>query len=670
MRYQNTNVELSAVTSISSPSISIDGQSYAFTVSLDHNLRIWNLSNGRIAYIGDILGQEIDPKNLRKSVIDPSYSQLVKVYGHNNESALCVTYSPIGEGQFKFWNVTPAADGNLNVSDSFPNNILVPPAPTSDLWTMADFSVIPNRARNSLSLWTLWKNNTTYRVQKIVLRGGSEEEFDICWKQGWGAMASESLAQMPLPTVYPGDASDSTDKWLAYILYPGKFTHATIETGLAIYERGLGTSRDISRRSAPLPERLCSSIATTATLGRASEGGADFEQFRLATDAQWRRFYRLLVELDKQRGEALSLTIDPVGDMPWVVSADGLSAVRDSSSLERIWHNPDYAEEIVPGTKYLSTLLTAGSLFGEAVPDVLYHGFRSALLGQLYEEPTLLPTARMKMLYDSCDYSNQIGDAEYHELVQNLGGTFKDVNLHVYETLLDFMTSFRDSRHPLPLANTGNRLIVKGVQETIELHKSICLDQLLLLVLIEVEINHGEEGIEFETSEVFNELLIMLRRLELVSWLAKTQIDLPLPNRERSDSTEESTASLSRKPISYETITVLEGVHRHLFGLERGLSMPTALTDFIGELCKPDSKYESSPAIIQCFLLKHNQSDLAMEFSRFTEHDSFSTYIQGRACLAANDPRTAALHFKKAAFGMGKLLQPLNFGRIMTNNCS
>ncbi|KAM0154005.1 hypothetical protein ACHAPG_006705 [Botrytis cinerea] len=652
IRYGNSNIELSAVTSISSPSVSIDGQSYAFTVSLDHNLRIWNLSTGRIAYVGDILGQEIDPKNPRKSVIDPSYSQLVKVYGHNNESALCVTYSPIGEGQFKFWHVTPAAQsGDLVVSDSFPNNTLVPQAPTLDLWTMADFSVIPDRTRNSLSLWTLWKNNTTYRVQKLYFGSGGEEEVEQSWDEGWEAMVSESLSQMPIPTIYPGDALDSTDKWLAYILYPGKFTHATIETGLAIYERGLGASRDTSRRFAPLPERLCSSIATTATLGRASDGGIDFEQFRLATDAQWRRFYRLLVELDKQRGEALSLTIDPMGEMPWVVSADGISAVRGCSELERIWHNP---EQNIAGMEYVSTLLTAGSLFGEAVPDILYHGFRSALLGQLYEEPTLLPSARMKTLYDNCDYSNQIGDEEYHQLVTNLGGTFRDVNSHVYEALLESMiTSIgKDSKHPLPLANAGNRLIVRGVQETIELHKSICIDQLLLLVLIEVEINHGEEGIQFETGAVFNQLLILLKRLELVSWLGKTQIDIPLPTRESSKSLDDSTSSLSRIPISYETVTVLEGVHRHLFGLDRAVSMPTALTDFITELCKPDSKYESSPAIIQCFLLKHNQSDLAIEFSHFTEHDSFSTYIQGRAYLAANDPRTAALHFKKAAFGM------------------
>ncbi|PQE06418.1 dna repair rad51 protein [Rutstroemia sp. NJR-2017a WRK4] len=650
IRHGDANVELSTVTSIASPATCIDGFPYAFTVSLDHNLRIWNLSSGRISYVGDILGAESDAKNTRKPVIDPSYQQLVKVYCHNDENAICVTYSPIGEGQFKFWNITPAGNGSISVADAFPNNTLVPRPPTSDLWTLADFSVVVDRGNNALNLWTLWKNNTTYRVQKLYFESGSDDDVQELWEDGWEATATETLSQTPLPTIYHGDASDSTDKWLGFILYPGRFTQATIETGLAIYERGLGSSRDTVRKTAPLPERLCSTIAITATLGRTSDGSPDFEQFRLATDAQWRRFYRLLVELDKQRGEALSLVIDPKGNMPWVISADGISAIRDCSNFERIWHNP---EEPPRASEYVSTLASAAAAFRETVSDQLFHSFNAALLGQLFEEPSGLPSARMKALYDICDYTNQITDEDYHALVASLGGDFKDITPQVYEDLLSSMvTAARVEKDPIPLASSGNKLIVRGAQEAIELHRGICIDQLLLLVLIEVEINHGEEGIDFDSAPVFDMLLTMLKRLELIAWLAKTQMDLPLPNRERSNSLNESTSSITKKQIQYETVTVLEGVHRHLFGFERRVSMSSALTDFIVELCKPDSSYESPPAIIQCFLLKQNRHDLAMEFSRFAGHDAFATYIQGRACLAANDPRAASLHFKKAAFGM------------------
>jgi nuclear pore complex protein Nup160 len=208
----------------------------------------------------------------------------------------------------------------------------------------------------------------------------------------------------------------------------------------------------------------------------------------------------------------------------------------------------------------------------------------------------------------------------------------------------------------LPLAEFGNKLIVKGVQETVELHRNVCLDQLVLLVLIEAEINHGEEGIQFETAAVFNQLLAMLKRLELINWLASSQISLPLARTERSNSITEKSSSVGKRLApSVETVTVLEGVLRHLFGLDarRDESLCSALTEVITQICAPNSEYEAPTAVIQCFLLKHERPDLALEFSKFAGNDPFSTYTQGRAYLAANDAATAAMLFKKAAFGIG-----------------
>jgi nuclear pore complex protein Nup160 len=81
--------------------------------------------------------------------------------------------------------------------------------------------------------------------------------------------------------------------------------------------------------------------------------------------------------------------------------------------------------------------------------------------------------------------------------------------------------------------------------------------------------------------------------------------------------------------------------------------MSSALTEVIIQICAPDSEYEAPPAVIQCFLLKYGRADLAIEFSRFAANDAFSTYVQGRACLASNDASTASMLFKKAAFGIG-----------------
>jgi nuclear pore complex protein Nup160 len=88
--------------------------------------------------------------------------------------------------------------------------------------------------------------------------------------------------------------------------------------------------------------------------------------------------------------------------------------------------------------------------------------------------------------------------------------------------------------------------------------------------------------------------------------------------------------------------------------LRRDETLSSVVTEVIIQICALDSEYEAPPAVIQCFLLKHDRADLAIEFSRFAGRDAFSTYIQGRACLAANEPLTASMLFKKAAFGMGK----------------
>jgi nuclear pore complex protein Nup160 len=658
----NRTLDLSTATSIATPAAIIDGISYAFTVSLDHQIRIWNLAAGRTAYIGDMLNQELESHEEVKKVIDPAQSQLIKVFGDNDESALCVTFSPLGTGQFKFWNATPTDAGNLELVDLFPDNILIPQTPTSEIWTLADFSVVLDRSNaNNFTLWALWKNNVTYRLHKLDFQSGSASRVRDAWEGSWEAMATETLRETPLPTAFPSDSADMTDKWLDFILSPGKFTGATIETGLAIYARGLGSAKDAARKSGPLPERMCATIASTVSLSRTSGGNMDYEQFRAATDSQWRRFYRLLLELDKQRGEAMSLVIDPQGEMPWVVLADGITAIRDCSGLEKIWHN----NGMVPvGTEHVARPLFAAASFRDSLSDHFIHTCKAMLLEEIFQEPSLTEPARMRAFYDKCDFSNQIGDEEYSQLVSGLGGDFKGVTLHVYQAMIALMNAAEDfDKRPqvLPLAEFGNKLVLKGVQETTELHRNVCLDQLILIVLIEAEINHGEEGVQFETATVFSQLMLMLARLELVNWLASTQISLPLKKTERSNSiTEKATSPTRKPPPKLETLTVLEGVLRHLFGLDlrRDETMSSVVTEVIIQICAPDSEYEAPPAVIQCFLLKHDRADLATEFSRFAGHDAFSTYIQGRACLAANDVLTASMLFKKAAFGMGKSTMP------------
>lgn len=663
-------MELSTATSIASPGVELDNMPFAFTVCVDHKLRVWNLETGRVAFLGDILGESGEQPDQPKKVIDPSQSQLVKVLRNNEGNALCVTYSPLGSGEFKFWNVFPNQDGKLELGDLFQDNILKPLPPKPDeIWTMADFSVVLDKEdSNKISIWVLWKNDIASHLHCLVFEcTGSVEQMDAAWKEDWIAVEkSPALDKLPTPIVFSGDSSDGTEKWLQLILHPGRFTAATLETGLAIYTRGLGSFKATARKPESLPDRLCTTIAATATLNRSSSGDMDYEQFRLATDVQWRRFFRVLFELDQQRGEAMSLSISPEGDLPWLVLADGIAACRDCTPLERIWHNRDRTS---PESEYIARPLFAAYNFRKSLSEKFLHTCKNQIQEELFHQPSLTAPVRMQKFYEKCDFSGQIGDDSFNDLQTDLLGSFKNLTLEVYTAILQLMNASDDFERAKnqPLAEFGRKLLVKGVQDTLELHRDICLDQVTMLILIENEINHTEDGIQFQSGHVFLELLNMLQNLECISWLVSTQITVDVPKLERSSSLDMQTSSFMKSFPAPKTVTVLEGALRHLFGLDLrpGESMASVVTEQIVQLCSTDSSYEVTTSLMQCFLLNERRPDLAIDFLRFADNDPFSIYIQGRVYLANSDAPAASVLFKKAAFGMGKTMRYRVFYRCL-----
>jgi nuclear pore complex protein Nup160 len=658
------SISHSAVTSIASSYANIRGIKYAFMVSLDHKLRIWNFRTNKIAYIADILHPDVDPTNTPRPFLEASTSHLVKIYENtDDDTALCVTFSPLGNGEFKFWRVQGDGHDGLEVIDLFPHNHLKPQLPVT--WVVADFAVVEERTPvTNYAIWILCKDNADYDVHKLEFQNGSTKQVHDAWHGNWYAMAdtrSQAKKQVESISPLPNDSSDGTDKWLGFIMAPGRYTLATIETGLAIYASQFGSTKNALRISGSLSERMCATISSMVTLGRTSDGQMNFDDFRLATNAQWKSFNNVLDQLDNFRGEPLTLAFDSEAQMAWLVHADGVTAVRESSNLEKIWHNT----EVQSGTEHMTALVTAAAKFRRSknISHEMRHNFEAALLSELFEEPSTIDSVRMRAIYEKCDFANQIGQDEFDQLREDLQGSFTDVTPQVYEEIFRLMTSPEDihmGQSPLPLTEFGNKLVIKGVQDTVELHRDICLDQLFLLILIEAEINHGDEGIGFDASSIFDTLIINLTRLELINWLASTQITLSLP-KERSNSIVDSTSSLTKKATSnFETVTALEGVLRHLFShdVNREEPMSKIITETILQICDPDSQYELAPSLTQCFLLKHGRPDLAMDFSRFTLLHPFDVYILGRTYLATNDAYGAATLFKKAAFGIGKGSSP------------
>lgn len=625
--------------------------SFLFTVCLDHRMRVWDVRSGQILYTGDILNVKRDPQEDSRWTIEPFQNNLIRIVDGPPGQCLVVTYSPIGAGEFKVWKVKANDQGSIHVADCFPDTPLVPASPSSlDVWTLADFGMAQHGEEPEL--WTMWKNNNIYRVQKLLLHPRSNKPFS----DGWKGVSVDST----VPTVQtsgPCDPVDSTEKWLDLIFFPGRFSKATLETALAMYEKGLGTYKEASSRVGKnIAEAMCSVLGSTTTLDRTSSGGMDYEQFRGTSETQWMRFWRLLLELDKQRGEALSLVLDPIDGMIWVVCADCAAAIRQCSDLDRIFHNihsPEKKHEDV------AALVSAGLTFVDSFSDSITQLSKSALWAELYEDSAQSDEDRMQQFYDKAGFWRQITDEDCAQVVETLGQSFRVVTPRLYEDLFDLITSASDANSQElrePFTGLGKKVVVRAVQETIDLHWQILFSQLLLLVHMEYEVENDEEVLHsrFDVGLVYRRLVDALRRLDYLKWMVTTELSIPISKTTRS-SIGSGSASPTTKRGNEETysVTVLEGVAGHLFGLpENNMSLLSSFTDLVLDLCAPDSSTVLHACLVQCWLLKSDRPDLALELSPFADQDPFSTYVQGRIFLALKDYDTAAVYFGKASIGL------------------
>lgn len=646
-------MELTAATAVASDTLGVEDAHFLFTVCLDHRLRIWNVRSGAILYTGDMLGVERPPQELGKWIIDPTQNNLVRIVGQAEGRRTLVTYSPVAN-EFKFWKVEANDDSTVFVHDMFPDHIMAPPVPSSgDVWTLADFGVAQPTG-SAIHLWVLWKNNLTYRAQKVEFGASASGNTEAQWKNNWSGVYVDNVTPNA-DTANFGDPTDATEKWLQVIFYPGRFSKATLEAALAMYERGLGTKEASSRNGRGLVESVCSVLGSTATLDKLPNGEMDYEQFRSHGQVQWRRFYRLILELDKQRGEALSLALDHNSDVAWVLCADLVGAMHQCSTLEQIYYDP-VAD---PETEDVTALITAGLGLVENFSDSIIQQSNAALRLELFEESGKTDMERIQRFFDESGSWRGISEEDASQVVDILGPDFRTVKPELYRQLVELFEATEDARvgevrHPL--TEFGRKIVVKSVQDTATLQWQILLSQLLLLVHMEYEYDEDNEESalhsRFDIGHVYRQIIEALRRLELVRWLVKTDISVPLLRSERS-----SNSSLAvKRPDETRTITAFEAFISHLLGLVDvdDEAVASSLTDVVIDICAPNSGIELSPVLIQCSLLKRDRPDLALDLSPFCSRDPFSVYIQGRVLLSLKDYAPAALAFKKAAVGMSE----------------
>jgi nuclear pore complex protein Nup160 len=359
------------------------------------------------------------------------------------------------------------------------------------------------------------------------------------------------------------------------------------------------------------------------------------------------------VELDRQRGEAVSLSVDHELDTAWVVCADLVSVVQDCSALDRLYYNAGTPEE---GQEDLTALINTGLSFVDGFTDNFIQLSEAALRSELFEESPKTDLERIQYFSDKSGFWRGITDDDCAQVVEALGDNFKTVTEELCGDVLDLITTPSDSRKrtQVPLSEFGLQLALKSVEQSVELYWRVCFSQLILLVHMEFEFDNENDALHnrIAIGQFYRRLLTALRRLELLRWLGRTDLSVP-EIKDGSVSGGASKRSAGEPPV----VTALEASVDQLldFRLVKKGSLATTLTDLVADMCAIDSEIDIQPTLIQCNFLRHQRADLALELAPFCDYEPFSVYVQGRVFLALQDFNAAATQFRKAAIGLSKL---------------
>ncbi|KKA16873.1 hypothetical protein T310_9487 [Rasamsonia emersonii CBS 393.64] len=680
IRYNGRSLDQNTPNAIATTS----DQTYVFAVCLNHTLKVWNLATNKLVGSKDLLDRQVQQQDSAAYFLNPSDSAFIRVF--NAERALdggyryyILTYSPHEDGRFKFWAVKGGLTTQLTIEDLFPQAVLRPfdPDPSGNMfWSVADFQVRPMEEGKRMELWVLWRNNNLYQLYSLHFDFQSLVED---WSNNWTSIALDTRRNDPPPALVVSDNVDPTEKWLKYFFHPGRYSPEALEAALVTYQEALKprSSPSILKKSAPLQERLCSTIAATVSLRKYSETDLDYARYRTDTDAKWRQFWQIAEDINNRRFEPISLAYDSYSDLPWVLLTDSCVLVRECSAMELLLHNSasvlrDEAAKIGDrwrhrnletelGDRYdqASYLIEVAAGFRKRLPAEVHRSCQSAIEAEIFMEPSLSAPDRLAAFQERSELGERVSDDIFDSLCAAMNERLNIYKLpsELFYAIIDTIPlGFPGKDSDLLLTAFGLRATVNGSQETISDTCQILYDLLILVVFIAGEINQ-EDGSTFDAVDLFSTLIEVIKEYKMLYWLSSTT--RVSPNRAQNDAGDSSVSTFSLKPQTKGTgvvSTILEdlfAVHikpRPAVGVPQSYTLTQGIRDVLSWVTRQgEVAFPNVLVFIQCDLIANGNIDLACDFLRFQPNTAWATYAKGRLYVAKSEFDTAALYFQKAA---------------------
>ncbi|OAX82966.1 hypothetical protein ACJ72_02684 [Emergomyces africanus] len=660
-------------------------QAFVFVVGLNHTLKIWNLASHKLVASKDMLDRTGQQQDAAPATLNPSESAFIRVFNAERamegETHYAVTYSPLDDGQFKFWAVKGGLTSQLEVEDLFPDSKLKPADPDpsgSVFWNIADFQIKAMEEGRHMVLWVLWRNNNLYQIFSLHF---NLDDLESAWLHNWTGMALETRGDEPPPSFLSSDIVDPTEKWLEYLFYPGKYSREVLATSLAIYQDAMKIKQATGfKKSTPLQQQLCSTISESVSLRKFSEAGVDYTKYRRETDAKWRQFWQIADNLNKKRSQAISLSYDAFTDLPWLLFSDGCCIIRECSSTELLVHNDGHVlrnhrrtledsmhhrnldQELTDRSDLAARLIEAASSFRKKFTPELSRACTTALNAELFTEPSLSVPQRIAAFHAQSKFSELITDDMFDSMFAAVDATigFKTLTTELFLSIIDTMPlGFPGKDSELVSTDFGRMVTVQGVLETIWLNRQVLYDLLVLTVFVETELTQ-EDGVLFDGIDLFATLIELLKEYEMMLWLGSNV--RPWPGNPSHGSANRAMSPVIHKETETDKrdrrlSTILEDLFachikpRPTFAVPQTFTITQQLRDVVSWITRQgEVSFPNVLVFIQCDLLASENIDLASDFLRFQPNTAWSTYVKGRLYVAKSEFDAAAIYFQKAAY--------------------
>jgi hypothetical protein len=692
---QNTvrfgNLDL-AGTSIVSLGISPDNE-HLFCVSLDHTLKAWNVTTGKLGVQIDLLGETLkDGKRQDQYLIGPSQStlmQLVDVQINDGDLYYVVTYSPKNQ-QFKFWAILDADTPGLGIRDVHAEFNFTPPLDDllhTTAWVLEEFYIKASPGWKKGEMWLRARSGATSTIFRVELDLASEPEaLEKQWRL-WNAVDADSRSPEKLKGL-PGNPSrwleeiptppaDISNAWLAFLFYPGRFSLQSLETALATYRKTANLEDSKSdkqtRATVPLKERISASI--TATL---LNGGDRFESADVGS--QWMIFYGLVKDLHKRRGTVLSLAYDSEHDAAAIVAADYFSPLREYSLLERISSNgiqPSDHNAADTGQKtnhVQSRLLKGAHLFRDRLPAAMRRDIVQSVMAEILREPSVAITYRIQEFDSRAKFYTSLTDQDVDGLYYETD-RLADLNNANLESLLELFDEPEKGKSlPIDVTHLGMAMLIHVSQDTLLSGLEVLLDLLLLVVFVALEgaSSPAEVPKNFDAYEYYEKIIRKLQRYTVLSWLVGN-VQTKSPSRRQSGSAHANAMDIDASQSVHDqndptSATIMErmcGVLAKDIGFPVGESSARLWTYWgrawtFRPLMDADN-IEKCALDVMTMLLARKSYDLAMDFSKFVPVDPWGKYLLGRMNLVKGDLNAASFDFRDAAYALSKIHKAIPF---------